>query len=203
MKLKVLWEEKGIIFDNVTMELEDGNIIDTEHYDKKINILEVKDAWGYICEDCAKEHNIDIMPLGEIIEGMVCYGVICKETHKVYEISFSRMEIDNFEILYTNEINVLEQVLNNLIKEYEYKFLFSYKNKNLEEFYMLQDLQEKNIVYLTKSKSDLCDFFIKDLGNKMDYRERDNKEFAVKQKEVIRQLEDLKRNMNVLNLSII
>ena len=193
MKLKVLWEDKGIIFDNVTMELENGNIIDTEHCDKKINILEVKDAWGYICEDCAKEHNIDITALGETIEGMVCYGVVCKEKHKVYEISFSRGEIENFEILYINEINELEQVLNDLIKEYEYKFLFSYNAEGFGNFYVLQDLQEKNIVYMMKSKADLCDFFITDFNSKMGYWEQDDKEFSDKQKDIIKQLEIIKR----------
>ena len=194
MKLKVLWKDKEIIFDNVTMELENGNIIDTEHYDKSIKLNQVKDAWGYICEDCAKEHNIDITKLGEPLDGVVCYGTGCKEIHKVYEIAFSSQEIEDFEILYINETNELEPVLNDLIKEYEYKFMFSYKNKNYKDFYVLQDLQEKSTTYMIKSKPDLCEFFITDLNSKMGYWERDNEEFADKQKDVIRQLKIIKDN---------
>ena len=194
MKLKVSWIDKEIIFDNVTMELEDGNIIDTEHYDKSINISEVKDAWGYICEDCAEEHNIDTIKLGEPLDGVVCYGTGCKETHKVYEIAFSRREIENFEILYINETNTLERLLNDLINKYEYNFLFSYNAEGFGNFYVLQDLQEKSVVYMTKSKADLCDFFITDLNSKMGYLERDDKGFADKQKDVIRQLKIIKDN---------
>ena len=193
MKLKVLWKDKEIIFDNVTVELEDRNIIDIEHYDRNIDLNQVKDAWGYICEDCAKEHNVDTTKLGEPLDGVVCYGTSCKETHKVYEVTFDRAEILNFEILYINEANTLERLLNDLITEYEYSFLFSYNAEGFGNFYVLQDLQEKSVVYMMKSKSDLCDFFITDLNSKMGYWEQDNKEFADKQKDVIRQLEIIKR----------
>ena len=193
MKLKVLWKDKEIIFDNVTMELEDGSIIDIEHYNKNIDLGQVKDAWGYICDNCAEEHNIDTTKLGEPLDGVVYYGTSCKETHKVYEITFGREEILNFEILYINETNTLEKILNNSIEEYEYRFLFSYNAEGFGNFYVLQDLQEKSIVYMIKSKTDLCDFFITDFNSKMGYWEQDNKEFADKQKEVVKQLETIKK----------
>jgi hypothetical protein len=95
---------RGIIFDELTIEKTNAEVIDIAKINEAINLTNIHMAWGYICKDCMDKHKLEIDDLrgclnGSELEGMICYSDNCSSFNNVYEFALNDDEIKELEFI--------------------------------------------------------------------------------------------------------